>query len=134
MTENLKICILHGDKLIFNFNYYLMETVLVVVLVVVVLGMAVTLGRQNRKLRELKKDYYSVVQQIGSFNSRLRFYNECMREILPCLSKDVSATLKEKVLDQQKETECYRHSPQREGKIIACREIVGLIDDATKNK
>ena len=105
-----------------------MDAVVIILSAVVGMGFIVFL-KQYEKLKKAQSDYRSAVQQVSRCNSKLRTYREYLRELLPHVSNDVLMDSKGRTLDACKDAECCKFSPQRDGKIVACREIVNLIDE-----
>ena len=105
-----------------------MDAVIITVVVVAFLGLLIAFILQKRENKRLRINYRFAVKEVGTCNAKLRFYREQTEEVLQNFSVEELSSLREKVVDERKDTECCKPSSQRTGKLVVCREITDIID------
>lgn len=105
-----------------------MNALLAVISGIVVVGMIIVFIRQNNKLQTARRNYRLALKEVGTCNAKLRFYHGQIEGLLQNLSIEELSDLREKVVDDRKNAECYKPSSQRSGRLVACREMVNIID------
>ena len=77
------------------------------------------------------KDMFFVVIQLGAIIAVMYMYWSKLWPFRIARDNKIPTVIdsKGRTLDACKDAECCKFSPQRDGKIVACREIVNLIDE-----
>lgn len=111
-----------------------MNAVIVVVLAIVLFGVIIMFNLQNGKMKRVRKSQSAAQREVGRTKAEARFYAKELKKLLLRLDEKELADLRNAVVVCRMEAEETKESPQREGTITACRNLVDDIDEVMSKR
>lgn len=108
-----------------------MNAIFIVVLAVVLIGVIFAFWSQNAKLDKAKAARTRANETAAELNGKIEIYEGYLSHLVKRLDKEALPELRSKLVDSRKSAEALKDSPQREGAISACRELLDLVDEAS---
>lgn len=108
-----------------------MNAIFIVVLAVVLFGVIFAFWSQNAKLDKAKAARTRANETAAELNGKIEIYEGYLGHLVERLDKEALPELRSKLVDSRKSAESLKASPQREGAINACRELLDLVDEAS---